>query len=136
MYRHSGTWTERDGAIIEVGLFVGEWRAFEDIPRFQAMIDTGAEETCISRTAAALLGIRDEPISIRRVSTPGGAAELNVYEVNLVFFLDPSYLQMREQEVVETKSDADQWDVLLGRDILKDAIFFMDFSGRFTLAYA
>lgn len=135
MFGASGSWDTQVGPCVEVGLFAGrDWEHPEDIPRFQALIDTGAEATCISRTAAALLGIRDMPVSIRRVTSPGGSADLNVYEIHLVFFVSPTYLQIREMEVMETKSDSPDWDVLLGRDVLKQSIFTMDFSGRFAIA--
>ena len=131
----AGPGPKEKAVLIEIGLFAGQTWAFpEEIPRFKAMIDTGAEETCISKTASALLGIRDEPISIRSVASPGGRAELNVYAVQLVFFSSPSSMQWREIEVLETKVDSHAWDILLGRNVLKDAIFTMDFSGRFAIA--
>ena len=135
MFSHSGEWDPETGPRVEVGLFVGRgWQSPREIPRFQALIDTGAEETCISRTAAACLGIRDNPIGLRSVVSPSGRARLNVYEVHLVFFIAPTFTQMLEMEVVETKTDSHDWDVLLGRDVLSRAMFTMDFGGRFAIA--
>lgn len=135
MFSHSGEWDPETGPSVEVGLLAGRsWQPPQKIPRFQALIDTGAEETCISRTAATYLGIRDNPIGLRSVVTPSGRAQLNVYEVHLVFFITPTFTQMLEMEVVETKTDSHDWDVLLGRDVLSRAMFTMDFGGRFAIA--
>ena len=135
MFSHSGEWDPVTGPRVEVGLVAGrEWQPPQEIPRFLALIDTGAEETCISRTAAASLGIRDNPIGLRSVISPSGRARLNVYEVHLVFFITPTFTQILEMEVVETKTDSHDWDVLLGRDVLSRAIFTMDFGGRFAIA--
>lgn len=135
MFSHSGEWDPVTGPRVEVGLVAGsDWQPPQEIPRFQALIDTGAEETCISRTAAASLGIRDNPIGLRSVVSPSGKARLNVYEVHLVFFITPTFTQILEMEVVETKTDSHDWDVLLGRDVLSRAIFTMDFGGRFAIA--
>ena len=66
MFSHSGTWDAETGPLVEVGLFSGPtgWQSPQEIPRFRALIDTGAEETCVSRTATASLGIRDSPIGL------------------------------------------------------------------------
>ena len=62
MFGVSGEWDAKVGPCIEVGLFASrEWESAKDIPRFKALIDTSAEETCISRTAAAVLGIQETP---------------------------------------------------------------------------
>lgn len=104
MFSHSGKWRSETGPRVEVGLFAGrDWQPPQEIPRFQALIDTGAEETCISRTAAASLGIRDNPIGLRSVVSPSGRARLNVYEVHLVFFITQTFTQMLEMEVVEPR---------------------------------
>ncbi len=50
------------------------------------------------------------------------------------FFITPTFTQMLEMEVVETKTDSHDWDVLLGRDVLSRAMFTMDFGGRFAIA--
>lgn len=123
------------GPLIEVGLAAStEWKSPDEIPRFKALIDSGAEETCISRTAAALLGIRDDPIGTRKVTSPGGSANLPVYEVHLIFFARPGMTMALEADVVETRSDSPDFDVLLGRDVLSRAIFTMDFGGQFAFA--
>ena len=134
MYGDSGEWDEQVGPLIEVGLFAGGFPEAIDIPRFKALIDTGAETTCVSRTAAAVLDIRDRPVSTQTVRSPGGRADLNVYQVNLVFFITPSVLQVRAMEMIEAKADSDDWDVLIGRDVLKNAIFTTDFAGHFAIA--
>ncbi len=134
MYGDSGEWDEQVGPLIEVGLFAGGFPEARDIPRFKALLDTGAETSCVSRTAAAILNIRDRPVSTRTVSSPSGRADLDVYEVSLVFFITPSALQVLEMEMIEAKSDSDDWDVLIGRDVLKNAIFMMDFAGHFAIA--
>lgn len=134
MYGDSGEWDEQVGPLIEVGLFAGGFPEARDIPRFKALLDTGAETSCVSRTAAAILNIRDRPVSTRTVSSPSGRADLDVYEVSLVFFITPSAFQVLEMEMIEAKSDSDDWDVLIGRDVLKNAIFMMDFAGHFAIA--
>lgn len=134
MFGDSGEWDEQIGPLIEVGLFAGGFPEARDIPRFKALIDTGAETSCVSRAAAALLGIRDRPATTRTVRSPSGRADLNVYEVNLVFFLPSSSLRVLEMEMIGTMSDSHDWDVLIGRDVLKNAIFMMDFAGHFAIA--
>ena len=109
MYGDSGEWDEQVGPLIEVGLFAGGFPEARDIPRFKALLDTGAETSCVSRTAAAILNIRDRTVSTRTVSSPSGRADLDVYEVNLVFFITPSALHVLEMEMIETKSDSDDW---------------------------
>lgn len=63
-----------------------------------------------------------------------GGAELNVYQVNLVFFITPSDFQVEAMEMIETRTDSDDWGVLIGRDVLKNAIFTTDFAGHFAIA--
>ena len=135
MFSHSGEWSYETGPRVEVGLFAGlGWQPPRETPRFQALIDTGAEETCMSRTAAVSLGIRDNPIGLRSIVSPSGRAQLNVYEVHLVFFISPTFTQILEMGVVETNTDSHDWDVLLGRYILSRAMFTMDLGGRFAIA--
>ena len=128
MYGDSGEWDERVGPLVEVGLFAGGVPEASEIPRFKALLDTGAETTCVSRTAAALLDIRHRPVGTQTVRSASGRAELNVYQVNLVFFITPSDFQVKAMEMIETRTDSDDWDVLIGRDVLKNAIFTTDFA--------
>jgi len=48
--------------------------------------------------------------------------------------ISPSVLQVKAMEMIETKTDSDDWDVLIGRDVLKSAIFTTDFAGHFAIA--
>ncbi|MCQ3805581.1 MAG: hypothetical protein KTV45_16105 [Acidimicrobiia bacterium] len=64
MFSHSGEWDPETGPRVEVGLFADrDWQPPQEIPRFRALIDTGAEETCISRTAPPVLEYGTTPLA-------------------------------------------------------------------------
>jgi hypothetical protein len=89
-----------------------------------ALIDTGAEQTCIapSVAAAAELG----PIAMQRMRSATHAVDVNVYLVDLLIRLE-SYVSYPGVQVAEFPQPVagSSFEAILGRDILCRGSFFM-----------
>lgn len=103
-----------------------------DIPRFNALMDTGASHTCISPTAVESL--RLIPVGKRLVNGVTGPAHVNIYSVNVLLFFGADVMLQHESDIAEFQTVSPLYDVLIGRDIICNGVFTMDFTGRFTFA--
>jgi len=142
---------ERRQAIVEIGLqkFVPSARNLQSqdaatafpVNRYRALIDTGAQRTCLSRSA----------IAIENLSSHGKRAIQNVhnqqlhrlYFINLGFVCeierpdggenDVSYYAMETPCEVINIADNEYFDVILGMDILEQFDFRFHKTGEFLL---
>lgn len=78
----------------------------------RALIDTGANRSCMSRRLVSVCNIA--PISYMSVRSAQGISEANVYSVD---FTLPSRIQFRNVPVMEFSGGSD-FDVIIGMDIL------------------
>ena len=77
----------------------------------RALIDTGANRSCMSRRLVSVCNIA--PISYMSVRSAQGISEANVYSVD---FTLPSRIQFRNVPVMEFSGGSD-FDVIIGMDI-------------------
>jgi predicted aspartyl protease len=94
------------------------------------MIDTGADITTVSPSVMRKLGLVS--LDSQNIRTAAGTARCDVYEVSLTFADHefPSCL------VLESRQEFRTHGILIGRDILNEAVFHYDGPrGRFTLRF-
>jgi hypothetical protein len=110
-----------------------------DIEPLRGLIDTGAQLTCITRKTAARVGLR--PIGKRLV---GNVSNLE-YHTSYSFVLGVWYSQPGGESMDETRGyfafepvlgcdfkDNDDFDVLIGMDIIQQGDFSTKKDGTFT----
>src|SRR5262245_16928203 len=144
---------EADGAMVDLVVASSEpdvltWRtAGQPIPApvtVRALLDTGAEITCIDRQALApLLTPGVQPLRFVFVNTPatGGTNLQCEYGVSLTI-LHPSgtaadHLHLPDHPVVEQDLPGLGYQALIGRDVLAcvDSFDFRGKKGTFSLSY-
>jgi hypothetical protein len=141
--------SDTDGALvrIEVGLTKADRRrrrrVGQPIPQpveMMAVLDTGAQTTCVAPTAVARLAL---PIKNARLTNAPGVAGLQstvTREVSLTI-LHPSgdpaaHLIIPVLEVAELDLGTLGYDALIGRDVLARCVLTYDGpAGSFTLGY-
>ncbi len=98
-----------------------------------ALIDTGATSTCISKKVVQSLGLI--PVGMRNmVSTTHPSTPVHVYLVDLYLPFGSGYL-IEDKEVMEfVQEDKDDFQILLGRDIICRGVFTISFDGHFTFS--
>jgi hypothetical protein len=120
-------------------------QAHQPVPQpleFSALIDTGAEITCVDSAVAAAIGLRHTAVAFAFANIPatGGQAPAPRYDVGLTV-LHPSgaaqlHLVEKQLLVLEVPLAALGYEVLIGRDVLARCRFLYDGpAGRFRLAY-
>ncbi len=98
-----------------------------------ALIDTGATISCISKDVVKLLKLM--PIGIDKVSTPSGTAILNKYLIDVYFKKD---MVFKNVFVLESEIGKQGIDLLVGMDILnKNDIMISNYDNhtQFSLRY-
>ncbi len=111
---------------------------------FKALLDTGAQVTMISKRAAKQIGLRPiGKVSVQGVSgtnyhnnylfqvafvIPTGAQNAGEIELSVHIFYKPV-------EGAELSITGDQFDVLLGMDILSNCSLAIEGSGTFSLSF-
>ena len=96
------------------------------------LLDTGADHTCVSRRLAQSLNLR--PSGKVPVSGATGASEMNQYMIDLLLQFGQNSIAITEHMVTEFTSSSTAYDMLVGRDIICQGVFTMDFSGRFSFS--
>ncbi len=100
---------------------------------YRGLIDTGANTTCITKRAAHSIGLR--PRGKRRVGSVRDIDYHNQYRFELGAFYDADgvrgYYMFDEVYGVEFR-DNDDFDVLIGMDIIMRGDLTMGRNGRFT----
>lgn len=111
---------------------------------FAALIDTGAQTTCIAPKVAQQLGL--QPLGKIRVAGVSGAALHNYYVFHVGFPLTmpgaPGSPPQAQIQILQTPiqgaeivSSGQQFDVLLGMDVLAQGVLVMLGSGTFSFSF-
>ncbi len=138
-----------DGALVEVavGLSFSSSKnaraALRPIPppvNTRALLDTGAEMTCIDLSLVPILGLPLGGATLANVPSQGGLTFTPVHDVSLTVLHPsgkaPDNLMFRDLSVLELPIGARGYQVLIGRDVLAKCRFLFDGPGnRFTLSY-
>mgnify|MGYP001819874489 CR=1 FL=1 len=115
-----------------------------NITAFKALIDTGAQSTCISSTVAQAVGLR--PLGKKTISGVSGVAAHNYYSFHIGFMqiglagpnntaqgnlaiLDPPI------DGVELAISGQGFDVLLGMDVIAIGSLAVEGNGTFSFSY-
>ena len=103
----------------------------------QALVDTGASVTCISREIAQKIGL--QPRGKLPMSSASETREMNSYLVDIaITFGDPTAGVMSAVKhsmiVMEFEANSQHYQALLGRDIIDQALFSIaGYDKRFTI---
>lgn len=144
-----GTLTPNDGAFqtVRIGLThmaaVSLRRSGSPVPPAQevsALIDTGAEVTCIDPSVANRLGLIPKNVGLLNVPAVSGLTVNYLYDVTLVIphptAATPQQLIVPDLEVSEFPLNSRGCEALIGRDVLAYCVLIYDgLSGTFTLSY-
>ncbi len=116
--------------------------------RFMALVDTGAQTTGISKRVVKTLKLTAEGKEV--IQTAGNPVEVNLYHVNIsipveirrpasekdgqvIFEVDRVERHWFSQTVIEIVNSFQEFDVLLGMDIISQCNLFIG-HGEFVLA--
>ncbi len=118
----------RDGIVPAVHTSVGVSMAFEmpdanfssseGILWVNALWDTGAMCSCISKRSAKMLGL--EIINITHMATASHIVEAPVYMAHLYL---PNFPVFAYQEILEFQDTSDNCDIIIGMDIITQGDF-------------
>ena len=112
----------------------------------QALVDTGASITSVTRQLAQTVGL--PLIGMRPLGTAGGVVPANVYlaDIAIPFGALPigapgqqmaanlPAVTIPDVTVMEFQSSSPQFNMLLGRDIISRGMLTIGFDGRFTFS--
>lgn len=136
----------QDGAFLEAEIHIP--KALQDLLQSQnvtipapvrgfALIDTGATRTCADQNALSNLGIN--PIGLVSMGTAGGLTQCPLYPARLWFpslSMDAKFTALVGVNLQGQQIAGQQLTVLIGRDILLQALFIYNGRGGFfTLAF-
>jgi hypothetical protein len=142
---HNGT-ILTDGALIEilVGVAPAVWHAAttagQNVPgpfRVSALIDPGTSQTCIDQGLVTSLGLVAQGTRAFYTPTAGGVAQtLEEFEVTLTLLHPAMNFSRGGLRVVAATLAVQGFEVLLGRDVLRDCLFVYNGpAGTFSLAF-
>ena len=111
---------------------------------FQALVDTGAQITMISKRAADKVGLR--PIGMTSIIGVGGVREHRNYLFHVAFVLKRGEVSLGKMEVdihmfgdviegAELSSESEDFDILLGMDVLSKCSLAIEGNGTFSLSF-
>ena len=109
-----------------------------------ALVDTGASRTCITRSVVDALGLQS--ISKVKMDTAGGLTEVNIYDVHLALLVDSARnpdgshnvraTVFNDMRVYEFAADSeDRYQALIGRDILRIGVLTLSPDGHNSFAF-
>lgn len=145
----SGRYDPAAGILVQVAILKdlpktngGSLKSPSELRLYQALVDTGASCTCISRKVAQEVGL--QPIGKEPMITPGGEIAQNTYQFHLGFILDQKQeptgifsgnIALHTIKGAEFKNAGMGFEVLLGRDIICKGSLTLSFDGHFVLAF-
>jgi hypothetical protein len=146
---HHGTLTIPDGPVITVRIapirqdLARRRRTGQPLPAPQeivALIDTGAEISCIDPSVANALQLVPKQFGTVNVPAVGGMGYSTFYKVELVVphptALASQFLVIPDLDVVEVALTAFGYDAVIGRDVLAYCVLVYDgLAGAFVLTY-
>lgn len=136
----SGQFDPKVGVLLQVAVLPGgtldkvmQGRAEPvNAPVLNGLIDTGADQTCISPNVANTLELK--PTGKIPVSGATGIAEMNQYLIDLMLQFGPNSISIKNHTVTVFTSHSSNYEMLIGRDIICRGIFTMEFSGHFSFS--
>ena len=139
----SGQYNPDIGVILQVGIFPGGFLAnVKQKPSqtiesakghiLNGLVDTGADNTCISSTAAQ--SIKLSPVSKTAVHGATGSSQMNQYRIDFILEFGNQQIAMPNLIAIEYSAHSNHYDVLIGRDIICRGVLTMDFSGHFSFS--
>jgi hypothetical protein len=146
---HHGTLTIPDGPVITVRIaptrkdMAYRRRTGQPLPALQevvALIDTGAEISCIDPAVASRLQLSPKQFGMTNVPAVGGIGYSSFFEVELSIphaTARPSqFLVIPDLDVAEVDLTAFGYDAVIGRDVLAYCVLVYDGPvGAFVLTY-
>jgi hypothetical protein len=140
---------QAEGALVDVELGWSASRvrqlraALRPVPspvRAKALLDTGAEMTCVDSPLIQMLGLPFGGTVTANVPAHGGVQFLAIHDASLIIFHPsgnpPDNLLVRDLSVLDLSLAALGYQVLIGRDVLAKCRFAYDGpKSRFRLAY-
>lgn len=132
------------GLVWRIGIVIDPVADRETVHICDALVDTGASQTCIARSVIDALGL--ESIGKAGMNTAGGpVAEVNLYDVHVALVAaaqDPDGSRearttvFRDVRVAEfVAHNQDRCQVLIGRDILRIGVLTLSPDGRYAFAF-
>lgn len=119
--------------ILQPGLLQPAPGSPTQVTTFPALIDTGADSTCISPAVAQAVGLR--PIGKRPMTSATHSVPVNVYLLDLLLPFGATSLVVPGKQVMEfAQPGGGPFQVLIGRDIICQGVFTMSFDGHFTFS--
>ena len=139
----SGAYNPDIGVILQVGIFPGGFLAnVKQKPSqtiesakghiLNGLVDTGADNTCISSTAAQ--SIKLSPVSKIEMQGATGSNQMNQYRIDLILQFGKQSQILSNFLAIEYSAHSNLHDVLIGRDIICIGVLTMDFSGHFSFS--
>ena len=109
---------------------------------FDALLDTGATNACISRRVVSEVGLYPTGKSMMIGATGERETDEHFFGIAFVTSEEPQptgeisrQLEVRPVRGMLFDNGPSQFDVLIGRDILCQGVFTMSFDGHFTLSF-
>lgn len=97
------------------------------------LIDTGADRTCLNASLIKKLGVK--PSGMITMTGATGNANVRTYFVSLIIPIGNSHHIFEGLQVAEYSGLADDYEILLGRDILSAGIFQIQWDGLAILGF-
>jgi len=146
---HHGTSTRSHGPLIEVRLDVTRpnrarlarvGQASPAAVRVSALLDTGAESSCIDPTVIARLGIQPVRYIMSNMPLMSGLQPTREYQVELVIehpaATTGQFLHIPDLDMLERDLSGAGAEAILGRDVLAQCVFTYDgLTDSFTLSH-
>ena len=128
-----GSYDAHLGPIIHVGILPGglPTRSTQPAHGFPALLDTGAQITCISPRVVRALNLL--PLGLRDVNSATGIVPVNTYLIDLVLPLGLKRVFRSGMLVMEFAADhLNAVQVLIGRDLFSRGTLILRPNGEFT----
>ena len=132
----SGKFDPNIGPIINIGILpAGSFDPAnppKNIHQFPALLDTGASVTCISPRVIDSADL--QPIGKRTMTSAIGNAPVNVYLVDMLLTFGASGVVSQDVQVMEFATGNQNYEILIGRDIICRGVLTVSFDGHFTFS--
>ena len=147
MPAYSGRFDWNVGLVVQVAVVSGDVDPLKPssdrkLHFCQALVDTGASTTCVSRSVVNELGL--EATGMIKLGTAGGTVDVHVYSLHVGLVGAPSRnpdgtvstdLQMiAGLQAPEFEPGGAAYQVLMGRDILRRGVLNVSFDGHYSFA--